>query len=429
MPNPLRPGWGYDAATGTPVDMRKSEERVRQAYERTLHEEYGYDFASLDIEVYIQRGAATRRVPLSERADIVIYRTTDHRQRNQNRDILGIVETKRPQRNDGIRQLMTYLSATSAAWGVWTNEDEIAYIYHDPQTGELKEDYIFQIPRKGETLQDMGLFSKSDLLPARDLKPTFRRILNTLYSNTNISRREKLGSEMIRLIFTKIWDERYDFAALPAFRVSINETPKDVKARIVALFEQVKAELAHDGVFDANEQITLDPKSVSWVVGQLERYSLLKTDKDTVGDAFEVFAESKLVGEKGEFFTPREVVKTAVQLVDPQPRQFQFVVDPACGSGGFLLFALEHVWQAMDRHPHYRNSPDIAQLKRDVAGTYFLEPVRDILEAIMLLWWEKIGGRGRQYDQAGVRFGLDGCTMGPTVAVAATTGAGPAPPA
>ena len=45
----------------------------------------------------------------------------------------------------------------------------------------------------------------------------------------------------------------------------------------------------------------------------------------------------------------------------------------------------------------------------------------------MLLWWEKIGGRGRQYDQAGVRFGLDGCTMGPTVAVAATTGAGPGP--
>ena len=83
-----------------------------------------------------------------------------------------------------------------------------------------------------------------------------------------------------------------------------------------------------------------------YVVGELEHYSLLQTDKDVVGDAFEVFAESKLVGEKGEFFTPREVVKTAVQIVNPQPEQS--IIDPACGSGGFLIYSLEHIWKAMD---------------------------------------------------------------------------------
>src|SRR5260364_220469 len=67
-----------------------------------------------------------------------------------------------------------------------------------------------------------------------------------------------------------------------------------------------------------------------------DQFTFCKNLKDVIGDAFEVFAESKLVGEKGEFFTPREVVKMAVRVVDPKPRQT--VCDPACGSGGFLIY-------------------------------------------------------------------------------------------
>ncbi len=60
---------------------------------------------------------------------------------------------------------------------------------------------------------------------------------------------------------------------------------------------------------------------------------------------FEVFAESKLVSEKGEFFTPREIVKTAVQIINPRPDET--ICDPAFGSGGFLLFAISYVWERM----------------------------------------------------------------------------------
>ena len=79
--------------------------------------------------------------------------------------------------------------------------------------------------------------------------------------------------------------------------------------------------LVEDGVFEENERILIDAKSVAYVVGELEPFSLLKTDKDIVGDAFEVFAESKFVGEKGEFFTPREVVKMCVRIIDPRPNE------------------------------------------------------------------------------------------------------------
>src|SRR5260364_11802 len=85
---------------------------------------------------------------------------------------------------------------------------------------------------------------------------------------------------------------------------------------------------------------------------QMKRYSLLKSNKDVIGDAFEVFAESKLVGEKGEFFTPREVVKMAVRVVDPKPRQT--VCDPACGSGGFLIYAVEHIWKSMQQDRQWK---------------------------------------------------------------------------
>lgn len=372
----LREGWGYDKATGKPVDMRKPEEKVRQKYEQILHDDYGYDYPQIDIEVFIKRGSRPEKETKEEkaerdRADIVIYSSKDINRRDQHTDILGIVETKRPEQADGVKQLMSYMSASSCRWGVWTNGDlgGIEYIYKDTAKGAIKRDFIFDIPKCGESVEEMGKLTKDRLIPATDLKLIFRRLLKTLYANTNISRREKLGGEMIRLIFAKIWDERYDEDKPPKFRVSTEDTPEQVKNRIQGLFNEVKEELVSDGVFEKNEEIILDPKSVAWVVGQLQRYSLLKTDKDAVGDAFEVFAESKLVGEKGEFFTPTEVIRTAVALVDPQPHQS--ITDPACGSGRFLIYALEHVWDIMGQSKKYKDSPDYYKLKQEAAGKYF----------------------------------------------------------
>jgi len=364
------PGQNIDLATGKKIDLEKPEEKVRQEYEKILHEDYEYSYDQMDIEVFIQRGNRNSQAN-KERADIVVYKTTDKNKRQQNEDILGIVETKKPTKKEGIKQLMSYMSASSAYWGVWTNAEEIEYIYRHPVNGEIKRDYVYQIPKNGETFEDIGRVSKKNLKPASNLKAIFRRLLNTLYTNTNISRREKLGNEMIRLIFCKIQDEKYNFDALPKFRVGFEEKPHEVTKRIQYLFDEVKSQLVADGVFDENEEIKLDDKSIAKVVGELEQYSLRKTNKDVVGDAFEVFAESKLVGEKGEFFTPREIVKTAVQIVDPFPGQT--TVDPACGSGGFLIYSLEHIWEHMNKSPRYRgmSEADLSTEKSELARKTF----------------------------------------------------------
>ena len=351
----LKEGYILDKATGKQVDIRKPEEEVRQEYEAILHDNYDYDYAQMDIEVLIQRGEKhSKKNKDDEAADIVIYKTMDKGKRNQSKDILGIVETKRPTKREGIKQLKSYMSATCCLWGVWTNGEEIEYVYRDTSTGELKSDYIFQIPGRGETFDYIETLRKENLKPVRNLKPIFRRIYYTLYSNTNISRKEKLGGEMIRLIFCKIYDELYDRDRPPKFFIGFGDTAEQVKENIEELWGKVKQHLVEDGVFEENEKIVLDPESVRWVVGELEKFSLLRTDKDVVGSAFEVFAERLFVGDKGEFFTPRQMVKMAVEMIDPQPEER--ILDPACGSGGFLIYALEHVWAKMSTSPSYQGT-------------------------------------------------------------------------
>lgn len=369
-----------DWATGKPVFAFKPEEQVRQRFERVLHYDYGYPKEVMDIEVPIVRGSQRR-----EKADLVIYKTSNLLQRNQARDILGIVETKRNDRSDGVDQLTSYMSATSCVWGVWTNGKEIEFRYKNPSTGEILADFLFQIPHFGQEVESVGTHQYTDLKPASNLKFIFRRLLNELYTNTNISRREKLGNEMTKLLFCKLQDEKFaSDSPIPRFRVGTEDHMDNfsqVRSRIDDLFDEVKEALHGEGVFEEHETIVLENRSVAYVVGELQGYSLMQTDEDAVGSAFEVFAESKFAGEKGEFFTPREIVRTAIQIIDPQPGET--IIDPACGSGGFLICALQHIWETMRTHERWsRLSPArMEDEKRNLAGesVYGLDKESDLV--------------------------------------------------
>ena len=338
------------------------EEKVRQEYSKILFEDYDYAKEQMNIEVPIQRGSNKGQ---KEKADIVIYYNAKGRE--QNKDIYAIIETKRRDLKEGVEQLKSYMSATSSLWGVWYNGIDSRYFLKDTKTSKINE--IYTIPKASESIYKIGEYSKDKLRPVRNLKPIFNKIFTTLYSNTNISRREKLGSEMIKLIFCKIWDEKYHIHSVPKFLFSSEEERKkdyeSCKKRIELLFSDVLKELCVDGIFLENEKITLDAKSVCQVVGELQQFSLMKTEKDIVGEAFEVFAESKLMGEKGEFFTPREIVKTAIQIINPEPEQTIF--DPACGSGGFLIYAIDYIWNKTEKSKKYKGSENIKTIKKEVA--------------------------------------------------------------
>jgi type I restriction enzyme M protein len=129
------------------------------------------------------------------------------------------------------------------------------------------------------------------------------------------------------------------------FRAGVDEEPSEVKERVVKLFEHVKRR--YTDVIEVSDSILLDAASVSHIVGALQLYALTECERDAVGEAFETFIGPSLKGPQGQFFTPRNVVKMVVDMVDPKPEEK--LIDPACGSGGFLVEALRHVWRQVEQ--------------------------------------------------------------------------------
>ena len=115
--------------------------------------------------------------------------------------------------------------------------------------------------------------------------------------------------------------------------------PLKVKKRIGGLFAAVKKEF--HTIFKSNEAIELDPVVLAYLVSQLQIYSLLESDVDVKGRAYEEIVGSNLRGDRGEFFTPRNVCEMAVNMLDPS--ESDLILDPACGTGGFLITAMNLV--------------------------------------------------------------------------------------
>lgn len=180
----------------------------------------------------------------------------------------------------------------------------------------------------------------------------------------------KAFDEMDKLLFCKIWDERkprrngdpYDFQIFsePIPENATKEQIKNIELKITKdLYNRIRA-LYDEGRKKApevfNENISLPPKKIKTIVGYLESISLSLTDLDSKGKAFETFIGSHFRGDFGQYFTPRTIVKFIVNSlnIDKDSR----ILDTSCGSGGFLLYALDKVRSlANDYYPNYENDP------------------------------------------------------------------------
>ena len=341
-----------DYATGKPIDLNKPEEPVRQDTEKWLVEELGYKKSRLDIEHRIRAGSRKLK------PDITVFRKNRESDLNQHRDILGLVETKSKSIPEAEEQLHSYMAVCSSCeWGVAATADARQF-YRRMPNGDIER--IHAIPPHGVSVDQSIRLRKSDLIPAVNLKLRFKSILYHLYSNTNIQSRTRLCNEMTKILFCKIYDEKLP-SDVPHFQVFPDKSRTEIKQDIEnRLWKPVLIDLETTGIFLPNEGIILDPDSVAYVIGELERLNLSETDCDVIGAAFEVFAERYFVGEKGEFFTPRIAIKNAVKMLNPQ--YSNTIIDPACGSGGFLIYALEHVWEtiqtsSLNREEARRRSP------------------------------------------------------------------------
>lgn len=331
----------YDYATGKEVKSNP-EEAYRQLFEHILIDDLGYPKSHIDIEVIIQRGSKRD----AEEADIVVYNSDVHKQEN----MYIVIEIETPKKKYDL-QAFSYVTATTAPYCVWfagleKKSQGPFYHYRDMKNDPTKFQLIPTLPRYGETQETIGQYRKKDLKPAKALKLLFSRMYNKLYGNGPIKREENIAIEVIKVLFCKIMDEISpdDLCAFRATPTELASTAgkKEIRKRI----EQLYAKLLLDPDFGSmfkGETIEYDDDWLAYIVSELQGISLMHedTNTDALGDAYEVLLPSTLKGESGQFFTPREIVRFAMDVINPQYKKNELVLDTACGSGGFLSIAIE----------------------------------------------------------------------------------------
>ena len=325
------------------------EEEVRQIMLRRLCLEYGYPKDLIKTEFPIHKGS--KKIGP---ADIVIFR--DNKDKTQH-NLWIIIEVKRRERSDGIDQLKSYLAPCKGAkYGVWFNGVNSSYIQVRDVAPYFRD--TLGIPRYGQDTLDLP--KKGDLTPAVELMSIFQVCHNHIYANDGLLA-YKVFNEVLKIIFLKMIDEKSS-DPLCQFGISTEEEEEILDGkdsafypRIIELFKKVKK--AYPDIFSKSEEITLKPSTLGFVVSQLQPYSLVNTSVDVKGLAFQSFVYAHQRGERGEFFTPASIVKLCIDILNP--KDDERVCDPACGSAGFLISCMQHVWDRIDK-----NRTDLSEAKR-----------------------------------------------------------------
>jgi len=308
------------------------EEIVRQLWVYKLMHQYGYRADEIDLEKDVQFGTEIG----TKAADIIVY--TDATKLTPK----IIVECKKPKRKDGIEQLKSYMNAKGAPVAVWSNGADSIILYR-PYPAQF-DDTLFDIPRRGQAPKDVLEASKTLLQLKKDFN--FKKIIQDLEELVLADSGKDEFNEIFKLIFAKIWDEKEALEnranKVVEFRKAID--PVITYDRINNLFHKACEEWP--GIFKQGEDIELANRHLQVCVGPIEGVRLMGSNLRIMDDAFEYLLPTEAKKKKGQFFTPRHVVEMCVRMLNPTRKEF--VMDPSCGSGGFLLHAMDWCYPATD---------------------------------------------------------------------------------
>ena len=321
------------------------EEYVRQNIERRLVLELGYLPEQIEVEYPIKQGSKTVRI------DLAIFREgMQHEQEN----IWIIIECKRDSvqpsaSKDGIGQLKSYMAACdNSEWGMWTNGKQKS-VFRRIKT---EEGVVFEepndIPSKDGNIDEVDRPTREALKNAvgDNLLFSFKICHDHIYVTDGLQKQPAFF-ELLKVIFCKIHDERNFPNPLEFYATAKEKKTNDgrltVFNRISKIFEAVKRQ--YPAIFDVNDSIKLQPRSLAYIVGELQRYSFLSTNIDVKGKAYEELVGANLRGDRGEFFTPRNVQKMTIRMLSPKVTDR--VLDQSCGTGGFLVIAMNEVIESL----------------------------------------------------------------------------------
>ena len=347
------------------------EEYVRQTIEKRLINEHKYKREQIKIEFGLKLGS---RKP---RADIVVFRK-DSPEMTQDQ-VWMIVECKSEKvepknKKNGIEQLKSYMNiCPNCEWGLWTNGKYKEVLRKVEVEGRYEFQEYNDIPAADGSLEDVDRPKRNTLKKAYEdnLLMVFKTCHNHIYATDGLQKQPAFF-ELLKLIFCKTLDEQNVGQPLEFYARSGERANRDgqltVRNRISKIFGKVKLQFPQ--IFDTNDEIKLQPRSLAWIVSELQPYSLLETHVDVKGKAYEELVGANLRGDRGEFFTPRNIMRMAVEMVNPKPGEK--VCDTSCGTGGFLVTAMNHIIEQLKRSvtqdlgiPEVNWSDDYKRIVRD----------------------------------------------------------------
>jgi len=357
--------WNEEKQTGAP------EEIVRQLWLNKLQKTFNYPLARIEVEKSISFGREVHE----KAADIVVYK--------EDRETPQIVlEVKNPEAKDGLEQVKSYLNAQGAPIGVLSNGITKVILYR--RYPDQFENTLREIPRVDQTIEDV--LQEELTLDQLETKYDLVRIIKVLEELVLAGAGVDSFNEIFKLIYAKLYDEKYarDREGKLLFRQSAD--PRITYDNINRLFEKSKDEWP--GMFLPGEVIQLSPSHLSVCVGELEKVKLLNADLEIIDRAFEYLLPDVAKGKRGQYFTPRHVIDMAVKMLNPARNEY--IIDPASGSGGFLIHAMQWVW---DKHMENLSKETRIEYARSyLYGIDFDDKPVKISRALML-----IAGDGRSH--------------------------------
>lgn len=341
------------------VKKVKDQESNLQSVIIMLNEEYGFDLEDMERDFKIEYTDPDTGKSKKQKVELVVFvKGKPHEQEHIIR--ICIVQDDKVKDNDKKKGVKITLenamgAVESCEFGLWANGS--SYHFLQKEDDALGYDYEFvdlsDFPGEGETLDDLDRADRSSSRkPANDsLIKVFKRSHDYIYGNEG--RKKDAFWQLLNLIFCKLYDEKRRFICAEKgesyrrkFWVGVKEQNteegrKEVADRIKGLFEELKSDSVFSEVFDGNEAIGLTDKGLAFISGELAKYSFLDASVDVKGMAYETIVSNTLKQEAGQFFTPRNIIKAMVEMLNPS--ETDRILDPCCGSGGFLVMALDHV--------------------------------------------------------------------------------------
>lgn len=366
---------------GKSRNYNNPEEKVQAEAFLKLVLEHGYPVENIKQFVSVTIGSDKRE------ADIVVYDDTTHQKP------IIIVEAKKndvtqAEFNQAINQCFSYANALAGTVKyIWVYSGLLSEVFRfDKEKNQRQE--LTDLPHYGsdtvapynfvkgggkhEYIDNKGKkqtqeFKDIKTVGQDELTKRFKQAHDALWAGGQLNPSEAFD-ELDKLIFCKIWDERYNLEGQSLKRRKKGEiydfqvitvqgynNEDSTQKTNTALATRIKKIYARGKNFDKEvfkDDIRLSNERIRTIVNYLQEINLSETDLDSKGRAFETFMGSFFRGEFGQYFTPRPIVKF---IVDVLPiKNTHRVLDTSCGSGGFLLHALDKVRkQADNEYPDF----------------------------------------------------------------------------